>query len=117
MREEYSHLLPATRPLAQAMSQERVRHIKLDRWIGYPRAEEALALLEELFEHPQRTRMPNAYFGRRDQQWQEHAPGEIRSHAWRYPWQDDRTSAHGGTSALRADALGARREALFCGAV
>lgn len=59
MSEEYPNLLPTTRPLAEAPPQERVRYIKLDRWIGYPRAEDALAQLEELFDHPQRTRMPS----------------------------------------------------------
>lgn len=59
MSEEYPHLLPATRPLADAPPQERVRHIKLDRWIGYPRAEAALVQLQELVDHPQRTRMPS----------------------------------------------------------
>lgn len=38
---------------------ERVRKIRADRWIRYPRAQHALAKLEELIAFPQRARMPN----------------------------------------------------------
>jgi hypothetical protein len=38
---------------------ERVARIRADRWIGYPRALEALARLEALYEWPTRQRMPN----------------------------------------------------------
>jgi hypothetical protein len=46
-------------PSALAPDEERIHRIRLDRWIGYARAEAALAALEELMICPQRTRMPN----------------------------------------------------------
>ena len=59
MSDEYAHLLPWVRLVAQAPSQERIRRVQMDRWIGYPCAENALSRLEELFAFPKRTRMPN----------------------------------------------------------
>jgi type II secretory pathway predicted ATPase ExeA len=56
---DYSHLHSTTRPLAQESTPARIRRIRTDRWIGYSRAEEALAAMEELLTFPQRTRMPN----------------------------------------------------------
>jgi hypothetical protein len=56
---DYPHLLPTARLFAQAAPQERIRRVRMDRWIGYPRAESALARLEELLTYPQCTRMPN----------------------------------------------------------
>jgi hypothetical protein len=55
----YSHLLPAVQILADAPDETRIRRIRTDRWIGYARAEAALAQLEDLLSYPQRTRMPN----------------------------------------------------------
>ena len=59
MNTDYSHLHSTTRPLAQESTPARIRRIRTDRWIGYSRAEEALAAMEELLTFPQRTRMPN----------------------------------------------------------
>ena len=55
----YSHLFPAVQVLAEAPDEVRIRRIRTDRWIGYARAEAALAQMEDLLSYPQRTRMPN----------------------------------------------------------
>lgn len=61
MTEELScaHLHPAARELAGAPDEVRIRRIRMDRWIGYTRAETALAAFEDLLSFPKRTRMPN----------------------------------------------------------
>lgn len=56
---DYSHLHPATRPLADEGNEQRIRRIRTDRWIAYARAEAALSAIEDLLSFPQRTRMPN----------------------------------------------------------
>ncbi|TCT00180.1 TniB protein [Aquabacter spiritensis] len=55
----YPHLFPQVRPLADAAAELRIRRIRTDRWIGYARAEAALAAMEDLLTFPKRTRMPN----------------------------------------------------------
>jgi Bacterial TniB protein len=55
----YPHLLPSAQALADAPDETRIRRIRTDRWIGYARAEAALAAIEELLSFPKRTRMPN----------------------------------------------------------
>lgn len=59
MTEEFEHLFPASRTIAALSAEERIRRIRADRWINYPRAEQALAKLEALLAFPQRARMPN----------------------------------------------------------
>lgn len=59
MTETFEHLFPASRSLAALTAEERIRRIRADRWINYPRAEQALAKLEDLIVFPQRARMPN----------------------------------------------------------
>lgn len=59
MTEDFEHLFPASRPIAALSAEERIRRIRADRWINYPRAEQALEKLEELIVFPQRARMPN----------------------------------------------------------
>src|SRR5438876_11520174 len=56
---DVSHLHPASRPVALLPDAERIAHIRADRWIGYTRAQKALATLEGLFTQPQRQRMLN----------------------------------------------------------
>lgn len=53
------HLDPAVWPYVDLPERERIEHIRLDRWIDYPRAREALDKLEELLMFPKRARMPN----------------------------------------------------------
>ncbi len=55
----YPHLLPQMWPLADLPADMRIRRIRADRWLGYARAEAALAALEDLLTFPKRTRMPN----------------------------------------------------------
>ncbi len=59
MNDDFGHLFPASRPMAALGADERGRKIRADRWIRYPRAQHALAKLEELIAFPQRARMPN----------------------------------------------------------
>ena len=59
MTEDFGHLFAPIRPIAALSSQERLRRIRSDRWINYPRAQQALAILEDLITFPQRARMPN----------------------------------------------------------
>ncbi len=56
---DLSHLLPAIQSIAFESNADRISHIRADRWIGYTRAREALAKLDELLTHPKRQRMPN----------------------------------------------------------
>lgn len=53
------HLLPDIRPFLDLSTEDRILSIEKDNWIGYPRAKLALTKLENLFNHPQRQRMPN----------------------------------------------------------
>ena len=59
MTEDFGHLFASSRPIAALSSAERLRRIRSDRWINYPRAQQALAMLEDLIAFPQRARMPN----------------------------------------------------------
>ncbi len=56
---DLSHLMPAAQGLARLPAEERIQHIRADRWIGYPRAVEGLNRLEALFAWPNKQRMPN----------------------------------------------------------
>jgi len=47
------------RDIAVEAAESRIRRIRSDRWISYPRAERALAECEELLNFPKRIRMPN----------------------------------------------------------
>ncbi len=53
------YLLPAIAEVAQQPDADRLAHIRSDRWIGYTRAKQALARLDDLLIHPKRQRMPN----------------------------------------------------------
>lgn len=56
---ELSHLHPTGQRVARLTTAERLRYVRADRWIGYTRANEALAALETLFAGPAKQRMPN----------------------------------------------------------
>jgi hypothetical protein len=56
---DLSHLHPDARQIALLPAAERAQYARADRWIGYPRATEALARLEAVFAWPARQRMPN----------------------------------------------------------
>lgn len=49
---DLSHLLPAAQGLARLPADERIQRLRADRWIGYPRAVEALNRLEALYAWP-----------------------------------------------------------------
>lgn len=55
----YPHLDPAVQAHADLPERERIEHIRVDRWVDYPRARQALHKLEELLVFPKRARMPN----------------------------------------------------------
>ncbi|WP_240696765.1 TniB family NTP-binding protein [Cellulosimicrobium funkei] len=56
---DLDHLHDSARALARLPAEERVRHVRADRWIGYSRATAALDRLETLYAWPGRQRMPN----------------------------------------------------------
>jgi hypothetical protein len=56
---ELGHLHPNSRGHAQLPDNERVARIRADRWIGYPRAVDALDRLRTLYAWPTKQRMPN----------------------------------------------------------
>lgn len=56
---DLSHLVPSAQRLAGLPADERIQRLRADRWIGYPRAVEALNRLETLYEWPTKQRMPN----------------------------------------------------------
>ncbi len=56
---DLDHLLPTVRLTALLPASERIQRIRAQRWIGYPKAHDALGKLEQLFTHPSRQRMPN----------------------------------------------------------
>jgi hypothetical protein len=58
MSMEFEHLSAESREEAQLPSEERIRRIQAERWIGYARAETILDRLDELLRYPQRDRMP-----------------------------------------------------------
>ena len=53
------HLTEATAKLLDLDDAARIERIRSRRWIGYPRAKEVLAKLEELLTYPKSHRMPN----------------------------------------------------------
>jgi hypothetical protein len=59
VREPLSHLHPLARQVLDLPAAERLAWMRADRWIGYPRARQALTFLEELLTAPARQRMPN----------------------------------------------------------
>ena len=56
---DLSHLMPVAQGLARLPADERIHRLRADRWIGYPRAVEALNRLEALYTWPNKQRMPN----------------------------------------------------------
>jgi hypothetical protein len=56
---DLSHLHESARALARLPDSDRLRHVRAERWIGYSRANEALARLQTLVQWPDRQRMPN----------------------------------------------------------
>lgn len=59
VKPDVSHLLPPFQEIAWQPDEDRIAHVRADRWIGYTQARQALAKLESLLTHPQRQRMPN----------------------------------------------------------
>jgi len=53
------HLIPDAKQLLELPTEQRVEAALRDRWIGYPRAHEALERLADLVNHPATLRMPN----------------------------------------------------------
>jgi hypothetical protein len=53
------HLIPSMQKMAMLPATERIQRIRVDRWIGYPKAITALEKLEDLLNWPSKQRMPN----------------------------------------------------------
>ena len=53
------YLTPAAQAATLLPDEERIQHLRADRWIGYTKARSALQRLEELFNWPSKLRMPN----------------------------------------------------------
>lgn len=56
---DLSHLTPSAQGWVSLPAEERIRHIRADRWIGYQLAVEAVSRLETLFTWPRKQRMHN----------------------------------------------------------
>lgn len=56
---EFTHLNESTAKFLELSKAERIEKILSPRWIGYPRAQEVLAKLEDMLSFPQTHRMPN----------------------------------------------------------
>ena len=56
---DLSHLTLSAQKVALLPDDERIQRIRSDRWIGYPRALDALNRLEALYTWPTKQRMPN----------------------------------------------------------
>src|SRR5215471_8866644 len=54
-----AHLTTAARAALDLPPTARIAHMRRPRWIGYPRAQQLLAKLDDLFTHPKTHRMPN----------------------------------------------------------
>lgn len=59
MAPDYPHLIPQVAEVASLSTEERLATWRLQRWIGYPRAQAALARLEHVFTQPASLRPPN----------------------------------------------------------
>lgn len=57
--QDLTHLHPTSRELAKLPPEDRLHRIRADRWIGYPKALEAVERLEVLYGWPRKQRMPN----------------------------------------------------------
>lgn len=58
MMDDLGHLLPEHQQEATRSNEERIRSIRVDRWISYPRAEAILGRMRELVTYPPHDRMP-----------------------------------------------------------
>jgi len=56
---DYPHLHTSLAEIIQLNDEDRIEWITRPRWIGYPRAQELLAKLEDLYNVPRQVRMPN----------------------------------------------------------
>ena len=54
-----SHLTPEAAKMLGCSAEERISYIRSSRWIGYSKAKEIIAKMEDLLVYPQKHRMPN----------------------------------------------------------
>src|SRR6202050_1541362 len=54
-----SHANAATAELLGLSAQQRIRAIRSERWVSYPRVQKTLQILEQILDHPRTTRMPS----------------------------------------------------------
>lgn len=55
---DFKHLLESMRSVAVQDNNARIAHLRLDRWIDYPRTAHVLKILNEMLDTPERNRMP-----------------------------------------------------------
>jgi predicted ATPase len=64
MSDGRSHTNAATADLLILPAYDRVRAIRSERWVSYPRVQKVTRILEQVLDHPRTTRMPSiAIFG------------------------------------------------------
>lgn len=64
MNPSISHANAATAELLGLPAQQRIRAIRSERWVGYPRVQKTIQILDQILDHPRTTRMPSiAIFG------------------------------------------------------
>jgi hypothetical protein len=56
---DHNHLSEKAREVLTLSDEERIRHIREERWVGYSRANEIITKLEDLLDHPKIGRMPD----------------------------------------------------------
>src|SRR5216684_4307056 len=56
---DLSHLTPAAAAFLSEPNDRRIRAVMSERWVQYPRAGQALEILERLLDRPRTTRMPS----------------------------------------------------------
>jgi len=54
-----SHANAATTQLLGLSAQQRIRAIRSERWVSYPRVQKTIQILEQILDHPRKTRMPS----------------------------------------------------------
>ncbi|MDW6002334.1 TniB family NTP-binding protein [Vibrio mangrovi] len=57
--DEYAHLGAVAKEYVQCSIEQRIDYIRSPHWIGYPKAKDIIAKLDDLLTYPKRHRMPN----------------------------------------------------------
>ncbi|WP_417657086.1 TniB family NTP-binding protein [Pseudidiomarina aestuarii] len=60
--DQFQHIIPKFREVAAQPDEDRIQFIKTKRWINYPVADQVIAHLHDLLQHPKQARMPSVLF-------------------------------------------------------